>query len=305
MSKNLWTLITAVLLVFVLGVYLVTYIVPAGHVGVVKRLGAIVEVKTKPDFYLKWPAPFQTVDNTVDIRTRILNIKGGEVQTSERFNVIVNLAVGWRIQGDAAGVRKFYDTLHGAASEAQKKLSDRVKDARKSVVNGTALEAILSTSPDQPRAFAALENAIQTRVQTALDEAQYGITVDFVYVQSIQFPDEPTKKILTRMQKERERRSQKFLVDGKQRATVIKNSADQEAQKLITEARAKAEVIRGEAESEAAEHFAAFKENVALFKWLQRLDALEKAITKKDTTIILPGRDGLDLLFPEPPKQTK
>ena len=298
-SSNLPSILTGALLLVGLGLYSCVTTVPAGQVAVLKKLGAIDRVVDAPGLYLRWPWPFASVV-PVDTRTRVLEVAGFEVLTADKFNVIVTVSVGWRVDAEPAQVRRFFKTLKGSVEEAEEKLSSRVKSARKEVINSTSLADLVSSAPEQRARFAAFEERMKALTQGSLDEAGAGLRVDFLCVQNLKFPSSVTEKVFERMRKERERVSESYLAEGRSRAKAIRDAAENARDALLADAEAEAIRMLGEAEAKVAEAYQVFERDAELASWLKRAETLEKILSKR-ATIVLPSDDPLGALIDDVP----
>ncbi|MBN2711182.1 MAG: hypothetical protein JXR97_01965, partial [Planctomycetes bacterium] len=239
-KQNFWTLATAVALIAMLAIYTLCFTVQAGTVGVVKTLGGISKVETKPNIYFKAPWPIQSVV-PVDTRTRLLLIKGKEELTADEFNLISELTVGWDVSDPAL----FVTRLENSEAKAEELLRSRITDARMRTTHSIRLGDIISTKPDQPKNFASFEKQILDIVQASLpqdkeDKNNYGINVRYVRVKRLAFPANVTEAIFETMKKERKRLSDKYLVEGENDAKIIVQNAERERDQKLAEAEAQA-----------------------------------------------------------------
>ncbi|MCX7934847.1 MAG: protease modulator HflC, partial [Planctomycetota bacterium] len=273
-------------------------VVQAGTVAVLKTFGAITAVIEKPGLYWKWIYPIQSVA-ILDKRTRVHDQPGAEVQTQDKFNILVHLAVGWHISDERTFISRF-----GSEEEALRILRPRIDDARMQAINSIRLPDIVSTDAEQPARFAAFERQMAEALQRSLSDpkAGFGVTVDFVKVRSIAFPDSVSQKVFDRMSKERQIASSNYRAQGERDAEIIKQNAEGEKQRLLADAEAEAIRLRGEGDAEAAKHFEAFKENQELANWLRKCDALRAAIKPGTPIIISTDHAPFDVLRQEAPK---
>ena len=200
LRDRVWTLLVSAALLTLLALYSICFVVQAGTVAVLKTFGAITAVIDKPGLYWKWIYPIQTVV-IIDKRTRVHDQPGAEVQTQDKFNILVNLAVGWHISDERTFVSRF-----ASEEEAVRALRPRIDDARMQAINSIRLSDIVSADAEQAMRFAAFEHRIAEALQLSLADpkAGFGVTVDFVKVRSIAFPDSVSQKVFERMSKERQ-----------------------------------------------------------------------------------------------------
>lgn len=294
MKQNPWTGLISVLLLLILLLYTLCFTVQAGTAAVIKTFGAITDVKKEPGFYFKWPWPIQSVV-ALDTRIRVLTVPGKETPTRDQKNILLTVAIGWRIVDPI----KFLSRL-ASEEDAKNKLADRVADARMRTIQTIALQDLLTIHPEQAQRFDAFQKSMQEAIALGLREADYGIEIESLRIQSLAFPRSTTEKIFARMIEERKRQSEWLINKGKKEAGLIRNQAELERENLLTEARAQATILRGQGDAAAAESFKVFKENPELANFLREMDALRAAF-KKNTTIVLPAERPLQHLLEAPP----
>jgi membrane protease subunit HflC len=89
------------------------------------------------------------------------------------------------------------------------------------------------------------------------------------------------------MRAERERIARKYRSEGAEEAAKIRAQADKEKQILLSKAREKAEIIKGEGDAEAIKIYAAaYRKGPEFYKFTRSLEAYEKFIDEKTTTIL-------------------
>ena len=129
-----------------------------------------------------------------------------------------------------------------------------------------------------------------------LAEADWGVTVDFLAVQQLNFPKDTTEKVFERMKAERSEESRAYRARGEQEAKKIVADADAKAKSIIAKARAEAEIIRGRADAEAAQYYGVFKENPTLANYLRSLDTLRRVLGKQTNLLLYTEHAPFDLL---------
>lgn len=301
MGEKRATIATALVLSAAMLLYSGTYTVSVGRLVVVKNLGAIGTIRTEPGLYFKWPWPFQSAVE-LDGRSHVLTLPGNEVLTQDKFNLIASVSVGWRVRSDEASVKQFLESLRGSVDSAQEKIASRAKSVRKRVLNKIKLAEIISTDKQQSENFNNFEKAMKETLQKGLDEAGYGIHIDFLYVESLKFPKDVTEKVFERMIKERERVSARYLAEGQNKAKIIRDNAETEKDKKLADAEAKAIVIRGQADAAIADSYKVFQKNADLAIWLRQIETLRRVL-KRRSTIVLPNDKALESLLPNPPSE--
>jgi membrane protease subunit HflC len=296
MQKNFWTILVAVLLVLILILYAVTHTVQEGRAAVVRTFGAISRVQDRAGLLWRWPWPVQSV-STVDTRLRILEVPGWEVLTSDQYNVLASLAVEWRIEEPGA----FWTAFQGSEQRAEDALANTVRNARREILNQTALLSLVTTETGQAGAFGDFEVEILQRIREDLDSAAYGIRVRTIRMTGLAFPDDVTEQVAERMIRERDRLTEQNLALGRREAENIVTEAEGERARILAEAEAEATAIRGEGDAAAAEFYGVFSENPELAVFLRKTEALRDLLTRQATLVLTTGDSPFDILSQEPP----
>lgn len=286
--KNTWTLLTATALVAVLVLYMISFTVEAGSVGVKRTFGQVTAVRSTPGFGFKAPWPIQSVTN-IDTRTRVLLVAGSEELTVDQFNLIAEVAVGWRVRTEGAG--QYLTRLENSESRAESLIRSRVANARKNAINTIRLADIISTDAQQQERFNQFENGLRDEVRTSFSsdggKDDYGIEVMFVKVRRLAFPEKVSQSILDLMVRERKRISEDYRSQGENEAKMIEDNAERQRQEILADAEARAIILRGEGDAEAVKYFPVFKENEELANYLAELEAFSSTL-KKNSTVVLP-----------------
>lgn len=284
-SRNIWTILVSVLLGLVLLLYLFSFQVQAGYVGLVYTFGRFSSAQTEPGFNFKLPYPIQTV-RELDVRTRIFDTKSVECLTKDKKNLNITVSTGWRITDPALFVSQLKNT-----AEAESALSMRVNSARNKALAEYALNDLVNTDfQNQQKNFANFEERMLDFLRKDLASSDWGLSVEFVALKQMEFPKEVADQVFERMKKERQEESARYREEGKREAEKIRSSARAEATKIIARAEAESERIRGEGDAAAAKHYGVFRENPELANYLREIKTLRKVLANKKSTVILSTR---------------
>lgn len=297
-----WTIVTAVLVIALLGTWMFTFTVDDGSQAVVYTFGAIREegIKTKPGLYFRWPAGIQRIV-PVDVRGRVLNVRGNEpVTTRDQHPIYLSLTIAWRVVNAETFIKRVSSADGATIDEnANRFLHDRVRDTRTRVLNQFDLSTIITPDAAQRQAFKRLEETLLATLVRETARSDYGVEIDSIQITRIAPARDSTQKIFESMIEERKKRSEKNITDGKAEAQQIINQANLERQNMLSQAMADARRTKGEGDAAAAEFYKEFKENPQLANFLRRLDTLEEVLKRK-ATIALPSSQPLDGLISLP-----
>jgi membrane protease subunit HflC len=172
-------------------------------------------------------------------------------------------------------------------------LTDFVQSAKNEVVSKHPFSDFISADENQTK-FTQIEGEILEKVRSKVHD--YGIEIKFVQIKKLGLPEDTTKNVFNRMQKERERLVAGITSEGEEQATKIRSEADRQAADILNGAKSKAAEIRGAAEAESLKSLAILQQNPELAKLNQKLEALEQMLKEKTTLILDQGTPPLDLL---------
>jgi membrane protease subunit HflC len=116
---------------------------------------------------------------------------------------------------------------------------------------------------------------------------EYGMTVTDVRVKVLNFPEKNKLSVFQRMRAERERIARKYRSEGTEEASKIRAEAEKEKKIILSQAYEKAQKLKGEGEAEAITIYGnAYQKDPEFYKFLRSLEAYEKFIDDKTTTIL-------------------
>ncbi|MBN1256679.1 MAG: hypothetical protein JXA52_03115 [Planctomycetes bacterium] len=290
--NSFWTFLVAFILMSIFVVYLFAYQVPAGKVGVLIRLGDIkTPIDETPGLKFRLPWPFDEV-RLLDMRTRLFSTKLQECLTKDKRNLNFKITAGWRI----VDPNTFINRLK-TVEEAEKSLVSRVDSARGRAVGEVELHDLINEDFNlQQEKFAAFEDKIKETLNLELKQADWGVTIDFLTVQQIGFPQPTTNDVFKRMIAERSEESKKIISEGESEGESIVSKAEAEKRSQLALADAKARIIRGEGDAAAAKHYTIFRQNPELANYLRSIQTLRKVMTERTTLLLTTKQTPFDLL---------
>ena len=291
MKKNPLNMIVGAGLLLIFSLLLFLFQVRTSEVAVVTTFGKPTRQITEPGLNVKAPWPVQKV-HKLDKRTQNFESKFEETLTTDGYNLLVMVYVGWRISEPAAFFPKF---AGGSVVEAERALDGIVRDAKNAVVGQHRFGEFISVN-EKDLKFAEIEKEILQRVQARLRENNYGIEVTFLGIKKLGLPESVTKEVFDRMGAERQVLVSKIESEGNARAAGIRAEADRNAAILVSDAESEAVKIRGDAESKAAESLQTMNQEPELAKFLLRITGLEMFLRDRTTLILDQNTSPLDLL---------
>jgi len=294
MNRNpLTLLVVAILLIVVFGSWLFSFQVRQSEVAVVTTFGKPTGFITNAGWHGRLPPPIQRVWK-FDQRVQNFEDHLTEVLTSDSFNVLASVYVGWKISQPS----DFYPKFAGTADpmlEAQRVLERLLNNVKSAVVGKHPLSDFVSPT-DGGTNLLAIEHEILSSVKSQASANKYGIEVQFLGLKKLQLPEQVTKDVFDRMQSERKVLASKSQYEGEAEAQRIRSEADLKASQMLAKANSQAIQIRGAGEAEAAKSLTVFQQQPELAKFIFSLDALENALKDKTTLVFDRHTPPFDLL---------
>jgi len=282
MKRNPLTLIIALLLILIFGFLLFSFQVRTTDVAVVTTFGSPTRPITEPGLYVKAPWPIQKVW-TFDRRVQNFEDRLTEGLTSDSFNLLTSVYVGWRVSDPTA----FFPRFAGSAnpmSAAETLLDQWLGNAKTAVVGKHPLSDFVSTS-DNGAAFVAIEKEILEGIQSQIRTNNLGLQVEFLGIKRLQLPETVSQSVFDRMTSERKVLADRFQYEGEAEAQRIRSDAERKAAELLANAESQATRIKGIGEAEAAKSLAVFQQNPELASFIFRLNALESSLKERSVLI--------------------
>jgi membrane protease subunit HflC len=290
------TLATAVIIVLIFVLYMITFVVREGEIAVVTSFEKVVAHTDTPGLYWKWPWPFQRVIK-LDARLHTDVDRLEETKTRDQELVTVWVYYNWSISDPELFYRSFYQRDREETLKAAKKaLHDLVRDKKDAVMGQYAFTDLLprlwrtgggAVESDEAPApkFPQIERDILERVST-LAADKYGIKVVQVGITRLELPQASTITVFRRMREEREKDAREIEANGEAVAKRITADAQRDYDRIVAKAQADASEIEAAGEREAAKYYAVFAQNADLHDFLRKVQALRR-IVDDGTTLLL------------------
>jgi membrane protease subunit HflC len=252
------------------------------EVAVVTTFGSPTRPITEPGLYVKAPWPIQKVW-AFDRRVQNFEDRLTEGLTSDSFNLLTSVYVGWKVSDPTA----FFPRFAGSAnpiSAAETLLDQWLGNAKTSVVGKHPLADFVSTS-DNGAAFLTIEKDILESIRSQIRSNNLGLQVEFLGIKRLQLPESVSQSVFDRMTSERKLLADHFQYEGDAEAQRIRSDAETKAAKLLANAESQATRIKGLGEAEAAKSLAVFQQNPDLASFIFRLNALESSLKERSVLI--------------------
>lgn len=264
------------------------FIVSERNYALVFKLGEWQRTITEPGLYFKLPSPLQ---NVVMLDKRVQTIESGDterIQTSEKKNLIIDSYIKWRIQDP----RQFYISFGSDTKAAQNRLNAQIRDALNASVNTRTVRAVVSQERDI--VMAEILQNVELRAKPL------GIQVVDVRLKRIEFSQEVSDSVYTRMQAERKQEANSLRANGAAESETIRADADRRVQEVLAEANAKAQAIRGEGDAQAAKIYAeAYSRNPDFYSFYNSMNAYKNVFSSKNDLLVVDPKSEFFKYFKE------
>ncbi|MCX2721913.1 protease modulator HflC [Roseibium salinum] len=279
-------IIAIILVVVAIVGYLSIYVVTPTQQALVMQLGRIIETKTEPGAYFKYPF----VQNVVYLDKRILNLNIPPLEpiSSDKKRLVVDAFARYRISDPVL----FYQRVQNIPT-ANLRLATLLQSTLRSVLGRTSFMALVRDD----RAGVMEE----IRKNVSANAAELGIELVDVKIRRADLPAANSQAIYARMQTERQREATEIRAEGEERARQIRAQADRRATVLVAEARRDSEITRGDGDAERNRIFAeAFGADPAFFAFYRSMQAYETGLEAGDTSLVLSPDSSFFRFFKDP-----
>lgn len=291
--KNVWGILSILLILTVLGFMMFTFQVRQTESALVVRFGEPVRTKPEPGLYLRWPMPIERV-YPFDSRSRLYEGVMEETTTAGGEPIIVLSYLVWKVENPL----KFLTSVQDIAG-AEAKLRDLLRNAQNSVIGQHYFNEFVNTDPEQIR-FETIEQEICDAIQDVA-RTEYGIEVRSAGLKRLMINQKVTKDVFSRMQADRKGKAEAILAAGNAEAERIRSDADAKQKELLAFATSQAQAIRGIGDAEAAKFYKDLEADPELAIFLRNLEALKKMLKERTTLVLGTDTEPLQLLK-SPPK---
>ena len=290
MKRNPLILATGLLLLVIVLPWLFAFQVRTTEVAVVTTFGKPTRPITEPGLNFKWPPPVQYV-HKFDQRIHNFESKFEQVLTSDGYNLLIAVYIGWKIDEP----QLFFPRFGGSTTRAEESLDGLVRNAYSGVVGKHTFSQFISTDEKELK-FLEVEKEMLQRIQSDVRANKYGLDVKFLGIKRLGLPESVTQLVFDRMQSERALQEGKIRDEGTRLSEEIRSRANLESARMLAEADAEATRIRGLGQSKAAESLKTFEQDPALANFLQKLDGLELFLKERTVLLLDESTSPLDLL---------
>ncbi len=174
---------------------------------------------------------------------------------------------------------KFYQAVNNE-DVARSRLGNIVNSALRKTLGEVEMLAVLSKGRDE------LMQNIRDRVNT--EAKNFGIEIVDVRIKRADLPDANSQAVYNRMQAERDREAKSERALGEEESQNIRADAERQRTVLLAKSKKQANILRGQGDAIRNRVFAqAYLQDPEFFAFYRSLEAYKKALTSRDTTMVL------------------
>lgn len=299
MNRTL-SLLLALFVILIFAGYAMVFVVPYDQAVVVSTLGKVTgtyQGSSDAGLKLKAPWPFQSY-RAYPAGLRTVDLAATELQTNDKYNIILGLSVQWRIS-DPAKFAASLDTLDKADLELRAKTGG----AQLGIVGRYDFAQLVNADPAQIK-LAEIESKIAKELAATV-ERDYGITVERVAVRRLEFAASTNATVLGNMTAARKGEADKLRDQGARQANDIRSRADSTARVILAFADSRAQEIRAQGDAEAAKVYSTFAKDPKLAIFLRQIEAIEKIYGHNTKFLIDAQRGSLERMLLDGPATTE
>ncbi len=307
-TKFLPVIVMLVLIVALL-MFSATSIVRFTEVGVKTRFGEAKAILNEPGLKLKWPYPIEEITK-YDKRIRLVEAQSETQQTADDFQIIVQAFMTYRVTDPLKFFRSFSSAGSRPIDHFRMAENDVMRDLLRSALGETSkfrMEDLFSVDANGsklPRLEEQVAALLKEGGESGQALADYGIEVVTVGIDRIILPEETTDSVIKRMGAVRDRLAERYESEGRSQAQAIEAEANANAEKILAFARRRADEILARGEAEAAPFLAQQNVNPELAVFIQNINLMKDAMSKKFTLIFSTSDFGMQLFDPDVIKGT-
>lgn len=259
-------------------VNLIFFQVDSTEYVVVTQLGKPIRAVTDPGLHWKLPDPIQSLQR-FDNRISVFLPTKSEFLTKDKKNIVVESYPAWKITKPI----EFLKTVKDNAG-AKARLADIVASEMGVAFGKYDLTNLVTTDPDKMKLKEMMDKITRNANEKVKD---FGISIVDVRLKELSFPEKNKMSVFQRMRAEREKIARKYRSEGSEEASKIRAQADKEKTVILSKAYEKSEILKGQGEAQAIKIYAnAFQKDPEFYRFIRSLQAYEKFIDKKTTTIL-------------------
>ena len=238
------------------------------------KIGKVVKADYTPG--LQWKIPYVHDIKKFDSRIQTLDNSPTSVLNTDNEYLMVDYFVKWRV----LDVVKYYTTFNGYQSDAERRLTDVIKNALLEEFSHRTLQQVISTQRIE------IMESLKKKSQPIAKN--FGMEVVDVRIKRINLSDAVSDSVFGRMRSERAAEAAEHRSEGQKEAVNIRANTDKDIRILIADATKTAALLNGQGDATATKVYAeAYNQNKDLYSFLRSLEAYTKSFEGSDSMMVL------------------
>jgi len=273
MSNKLPILLILIIL-SIIGFKTFTFTVNEKELAIKLKIGKVVKADYTPG--LQWKIPFVNEIKTFDSRIQTLDNKPESILNTDKEYLEVDYFVKWKIKD----VVTYYTTFNGLIIDAERRLSDVMKNALSEEFSNRTLQQVISTQR--------LELVASVQDKTKPIAEDFGIEIVDVRIKRINLNGAVSESVFDRMRSERAAEAAEHRSTGQKEAVNIRANTDKQIRILVAEATKTGALLKGQGDATATKTYAeAYTKNQDLYSFLRSLEAYRNSFEGSNNMMVL------------------
>ena len=272
--NNKLPIVLIIIVLTIIGFKAFTFTVNEKEYALKLKIGKVVKADYSPG--LQWKIPYVHDIKKFDSRIQTLDNSPTSVLNTDNEYLMVDYFVKWRV----LDVVKYYTTFNGYQNDAERRLTDVIKNALLEEFSHRTLQQVISTQRIE------LMESLKTKSQPIAKN--FGMEVVDVRIKRINLSDAVSDSVFGRMRSERAAEAAEHRSTGQKEAVNIRANTDKDIRILIADATKTAALLNGEGDATATKVYAeAYNQNKELYSFLRSLEAYTKSFEGSDSMMVL------------------
>lgn len=274
--------IDVVIMVFVLGAFLflsTMFTVFEGKRAVVSRFGKL-KTDSKGDLVVYEPGlhflmPIADSVKSIDIRLQGFLVPSERIYTREQKNVRVDYYVRYVV----SDISRFYLSTNADFMKANAILRGKINDSLREEIGKRDLNEVITGQRGDIMAT--------LRAKSHESARNIGVKVIDVRIVKLDYPQEVSQSVYTRMREARERMATMYRAEGDSESEIIRAQGDADVVRILAKAGQEAANVRAEGDSKAADIYnQAYGKNTKFFEFLRHMELYDKSVNENETMLL-------------------
>lgn len=273
MNSKLITLVILILIT-IIGFKSFTFTVNEREKALKLKIGKVV--RSDYDAGLHWRIPGIHEIKKFDSRIQTLDNKPTSILNTDNEYLEVDYFVKWRIKD----VVSYYTTFNGFQEDAERRLTDVIKNALLEEFSHRTLQEVISTQRIE------IMETLEEKSKPIAEN--FGIEVVDVRIKRINLSDAVSESVFARMRSERAAEAAEHRSNGQKEAVNIRANTDKQVRILVAEATKKGALLKGQGDATATRVYAgAYNKNQELYSFLRSLEAYKNSFNGSESMMVL------------------